>query len=270
MELSNVFFAVLLICFLPRINAEDEEDVLDFEICPSSHPYAFNFGQKCCSEQGSLIQWSETLCNGEVVNCNSSSCEEFRSCSFGKLKNSGLNVWAQAFITIKNLAASYDGMYHFQAKGGEYSYVEANRPIFQGIDEREGECMWWQRQHRHWWIGPCANIGNNAGFAYIEEDVGRPAECKTDMSKDNVCSDEIKMTWRKGGSDELIQNLVLQSHHTFQLSAGENDIDETTSYAGVNAVIQDRTRYKQSCRFVKRSGGFVCRKRNGKIESTRS
>jgi hypothetical protein len=29
------------------------------------------------------------------------------------------------------------------------------------------KCVWWHQQYRHWWVGPCENVGTNSGFAYL-------------------------------------------------------------------------------------------------------
>ena len=33
----------------------------------------------------------------------------------------------------------------------------------------------WHREGRHWWIGPCENVGSDDGFAYQEDDQKCPS-----------------------------------------------------------------------------------------------
>ena len=146
-------------------------------------------------------------------------------------------------------------------------YIEANRPIFSGLNERTGKCLWWHHQYRHWWIGPCDLISQNAGFAYIQEDVSCPGKCKTEEGADGMhyCSSEESMTWRRGGSDEIIINVKMRIETIAASPAGGSEVTETTSSIGISAVIQDGTRYKQSCRFRYVQGKFVCVTKTGNI-----
>jgi hypothetical protein len=106
-------------------------------------------------------------------------------------------------------------------------------------DKIIGKCIWWNKEYRRWWVGPCQNVGGNAGFAYINEDAPCP----------------YTTIWRRGGSNEIIsgvQNFIVQV-----ASAGAQKVDELTATVGVNAIIQNRT-YKQKCKFTYRNGKIRC------------
>ena len=278
MKLLNILIIISLACLLHLVMAvdfqitikffitpeEDEEDILNFGVCPTSHPFAFNYGQKCCSGKGSLTQWTEQSCDGNAIYCDSSSCDDSWPCSHcpATLR---IGCYSYGILRIENLSPFYDGEYYFNSNKEEYWHLEANRPIFQGINVAEGNCLWWHSLYRHWWIGPCQNIGTNNGFAYIAEDIGCPLLCET--IKNGECRASNPMTWRRGDSNEVISNVKIYIDCGAAASAGGQEVIETTSSVGVNAVIQDNKRYKQSCRFVYRNGGFVCVKKNGAIQN---
>ena len=140
---------------------EEEEDVYGFEICPTSHPYAIQTGQKCCSDISNLSDWSSDSCEGTTN-------ENHRPCCT-RCYDAGCHE--SITVKIHNLSPNYDEIYDKTAN------LEANRPIFTGLNAREGKCMWWYRPSRHWWIGQCEDIGQNAGFANIDEDVSCPSNC---------------------------------------------------------------------------------------------
>jgi len=263
MGLSYVLIILILTSFHKNALAE-EDDVEEIGLCPKSHPYAFRNGEGCCLNGGSLTQRTDTSCNGDDISCDTNSCEDRWSCTV--CRSDG--CWGKATIRIKNMSPEYDGSYSFSQAPCclENYYQEANRPIFNGEGDSEGKCIWWHRQYRHWWVGPCDNIGLNAGFAYIREDISCPAQCQTepDSDGDYYCSSDAPITWRRGGSDEQLPDVKLQIvDRAAVASAGGSETAETTSFVGINAVIQDRTRYKQSCRFRYRNGKFVCVKKNG-------
>ncbi len=83
----------------------------------------------------------------------------------------------------------YDGRYVF---GSKYS---DGKQVF----EKEDKCIWWHRQYRHWWIGPCENVGTNSGFAYIQPDLRCP------MLSSGLAW--IEIDWRRGGSNEPIKRV---------------------------------------------------------------
>jgi len=133
------------------------------------------------------------------------------------------------------MSPQYNGQYQFDYYSG---FLEGNRPVFQ----RNGKCVWWHRQYRHWWIGPCENVGQNSGFAYIEQDVYCPGG---------------DVLIRRGGSDEIIRDAKV--YYQSYAAAGGHEPDESSSTAGVNAIIRNG-RYKQTCRPVYRNGKFGCSK----------
>jgi hypothetical protein len=148
-------------------------------------------------------------------------------------------------IDIKNLSPEYDGDYHFDTKGSGYLY--ANRPVYlKGNDAADGKCIWWHKEYRHWWVGPCENVGNNAGFAYINEDTSCPYP---------YFNNDFKLTWRRGGSDEIVSGI--ESYAWAIASAGGKKVEDLTGTAGVNAIIQNRT-YKQKCKFTFRNRKIQC------------
>jgi hypothetical protein len=132
------------------------------------------------------------------------------------------------------MTPEYDGAYH-----NDYQniFLEGNRAVF----EKNGTCVWWHRQYRHWWIGPCENVGLNVGYAYGEEDF--------------VCPYSVK-TWRRGGSNEILHGArVFLS--IFVPYSGGHILEQSSTTAAVNAVIRNG-HYKQTCRPIYRSGRFRC------------
>ncbi len=130
------------------------------------------------------------------------------------------------------MAPEYDGHYSASLKNG---YLEGNRIVY----EKNGKCVWWHRQYRHWWVGPCENVGLNDGYAYAESDV----ECPSGS------------LWRRGGSDEYLHSAEVAWR--ILASAGGYEPHQSSGTAGVNAVIRNG-RYKQTCRPVYRYGRFRC------------
>ena len=65
-------------------------------------------------------------------------------------------------------------------------YQNENRPQY---------CMWWHKPFRHWWIGSCANRGDNSGFAWLDP----PTLCPTDGKNGE---------WRQSQTDEEIDGFV--------------------------------------------------------------
>jgi hypothetical protein len=134
------------------------------------------------------------------------------------------------------MSPEYDGYYH-QLK----NFLEGNRPVF----EMTGNCVWWHQQYRHWWVGPCENVGLNSGYAYAKEDVDCPSD---------------EQTWRRGGSDEFLNGVHVSLSQSFAAPAPEASavlLDETSPTAPVNAIIRNG-RYKQTCRPVYKNGKFKC------------
>ena len=136
--LKIVLFTSLLFHLQCQAAQIKNENVLEFVVCPQSHPKATNRGRQCKS------------LNDETIKCKSSRCENF-------------SPGCDSFPSIKGLPG-YEKSYF--ANG----YLEANRPIFQADDK----CIWWHYPKRNWWIGPCEKVGTNSGFAYLEEDLECP------------------------------------------------------------------------------------------------
>lgn len=59
-------------------------------------------------------------------------------------------------------------------------------------------CIWWHKQYRHWWLGKCKDIGENAGYAYLNPDKSCPHEGKSSE-------------WHKSGSDKTINGYIFYS-----------------------------------------------------------
>ncbi len=60
------------------------------------------------------------------------------------------------------------------------------------------KCIWWYREYRHWWIGPCENVGTNSGYAYIYPDVRCPSPSygskwtKVDWTRDDESGEPLE------------------------------------------------------------------------------
>ena len=54
-------------------------------------------------------------------------------------------------------------------------------------------CIWWENDYRHWWIGDCEKRGNNYGLAYLEPD-------------ENCPHDGLNSRWRRAGTNEILTN----------------------------------------------------------------
>lgn len=141
LEILKVFLCTSLLFNLQSETAQiKKENVLEFIVCPQSHPIAINQGRQC----------SMPFNVGKTIKCKSSRCEHFYPT-------------CDVTLFIKGID-DYDKIY------SQNSFLEANRPIFQDEDK----CVWWKYPNRNWWIGPCENVGTNSGFAYMEEDLDCP------------------------------------------------------------------------------------------------
>jgi hypothetical protein len=132
-------------------------------------------------------------------------------------------------------------------------YLSANRPVY----IKDDKCIWWHKEYRHWWFGPCENVGGNAGHAYIEEDVSCPF--LTDVNKPIRGTNEtLELTFRRGGSDEIITgvkiHLYTELYSGFAVSTSTEDL---SGAAGLTFTIQN-LRYKQKCKFSYRNGNLKC------------
>ena len=276
-----VWLIIFLIC--GQVAAKEEEDLFDFGVCPESHPFAFESGKQCCSERSN---WSYTFCKGISIDCESSSCKDYVSCC-RNCSCSSITTGCSSNMTveIENLSPDYDGRY-LMARN-----LEANQPIFVGLDKMEGKCMWWHGQNRRWWIGLCNDIRDNVGFAYINEDLGCHSECRheEETGYEFLCP-EISSTWRRGGSNEGITGVTLTRIQALQATSAEdqktnilstvrfhfkearrrrkrrtdpatarvNPDSPGSTAVGIQPINQGGTQYRQNCRPVFRNGKFVC------------
>jgi hypothetical protein len=199
-------------------NNVQEESILEFAVCPKSNPYKREEGKVCCSEP----IYSRFGC-GETVDCPSIRCED---------ADNACGVYSYNFT---NMATDYDGAYT-----EIHDILEANRPIFQNDDK----CIWWHQPTRHWWIGPCENVGSDTGFAYIEND--------------ETCPDsEI---WQRSGTNETIPDIdVYINGYVVLTEASGKKSEYQSGIAAVNVVVSQST-YRQQCRFKYRNGIYKCAK----------
>jgi hypothetical protein len=180
-----------------------EEDTFDFEVCPESHPYAFSQGQKCCSQQNldETEFWISNACQADSIACPATKCED-------------LNEDCYPYLSVTG-ESDRGGIYN------KIDFLEANRPIFK---KEEGDsCVWWHQPYRHWWIGSCKNVGTNFGYAYLQED----GSCPSLPYPNNA-------TWRKGGTDEIIDGLKASGDLLFQQTVGSGPPPSFSGTAGVN------------------------------------
>jgi hypothetical protein len=78
------------------------------------------------------------------------------------------------------------------------------------------KCIWWKRQYRRWWIGPCKKVGTNSGYAYIKQDV----RC----ASPSFGIEWIELDWRRGGSDKRLKGVQQRyrgCHETFDENGNE-------------------------------------------------
>ncbi len=224
-------YLIIILFFVLQSQAgriKREPDTYDFDVCPESHPYAFSRGHKCCSQQN-LDEpefWISNACQADSIACPGSHCEDSEDKCFLDLKVSG--------------DSNHNGYYN------KIIYSEGNRPIY--LIEDGDLCIWWHQPYRHWWIGDCENIGTNSGFAYLQED----SSCPNTPNPSNP-------TWRRGGSDEILNEFELTAEKSPLEAVGVLSVIFSGT-AGVNVIIREG-KYKQSCRFVyNRNGKFKCEK----------
>ena len=232
--------AFLMILFLAgSLHARrsvNQNYVLVFDVCPKSYPFAFDYGTKCCTKAYEGKFWSSNRCPGKAAYCPASKCEDsVLTCTVNCEYEYCVHI-----VKIGYMSREYNGDYYFEFSNN----VEAHRPVY--VKRSGGKCIWWHYRYRHWWVGPCENIGRNAGYAYLDEDYTCPF-------------DGAKQTWRRGGSDQLIRGgrtipMVLAS-------AGAKRPKDLSGTAGVNAIFRNG-RYKQQCRSVYRSKRFTCQRNN--------
>jgi hypothetical protein len=72
-------------------------------------------------------------------------------------------------------------------------------------------------RYRHWWVGPCENLGTNSGYAYMEIGFDCPKNSGTWMN----------VEWRRGGSDQRlsgIQNKFSGCHDIFDDNGRKTEV----------------------------------------------
>ncbi len=139
-------------------------------------------------------------------------------------------------IKAINFPSEYNGIYSFDKFNGT---LEGGRPVFQ----RNGKCVWWHRLYRHWWVGPCENVGKNTGFAYAKEHVDCPS---------------YEQTWWRGGSNTFLNDVhVYIPLPPFAPQGNAYLADWSSSIAGVNIIIR-KGQYKRTCKPVYKNGKFKC------------
>ncbi len=182
----------------------------DFDLCPESHPTAFDCGRKCCKPSGQIPSWSEANCEGEAIYCSGLACEEY------------ITDCQSYFLLEGTESRAFEGEYY------ETDYLEANRPVYSSGEN----CIWWYRAERNWWIGSCENVGTNNGFAYHEKDLD--------------CPDFYEDGWRSKITNETFSiNLFESPFHAVVAFVPSKSL---TGTAGVNFIKQKR-HYRQTCTF---------------------
>ncbi len=206
--------------FSPLASLPSQDKQHDFDLCPESHPRAFDCGRKCCKPSEKTPSWSEANCDGELIYCTALPCEDD-------------TTQCTPMIFIKDTEkGAFDGDYI------RTNYSEANRPLYSS-DEN---CIWWFRAERHWWIGSCENVGTNEGFAYLEND--------------EDCPQNSGSIWRSGITNEVLSF----QHYTFEPApvAGSDLSGFLGATSGVNVVKQNR-HYHQTCKPKYISGKLRCK-----------
>jgi hypothetical protein len=201
----------------------------DFDLCPESHPSAFDCGGKCCKPDTfeATLSWSGASCQGEVINCSGLTCENDKTeCDFSIFIQGPEN---------KEFEEDYELT----------KYLEANRPLYSNGEN----CIWWYRAERHWWIGSCENIGTNVGFAYLEQDYDCPVNSN--------------IIWRRRITNEAISLVIYPRTTTIEAATARPGSSSDYSHflggtSGVNVVKQNR-RYRQSCTPKYIRGQFSCK-----------
>jgi hypothetical protein len=81
---------------------------------------------------------------------------------------------------------------------GAYSVMDddwsSERVVYRHEQNRQA-CVWWHKQHRHWWIGDCRKKGLDHGYAWLEPDLN----CPSDPDPDGESP-----IWRRDGTDEVL------------------------------------------------------------------
>ena len=114
--------------------------------------------------------------------------------------------------------------------------------------------------------GQCEDIGQNAGFANIDEDVSCPSNCHLqDFLEFPLTCFKRLLTWKDGESNDVIDGVTLTYEDIWEFLVGSSsatDTIEAMSAVGINTVIQNGTWFRQRCTSKHRNGVFVCLKNN--------
>ena len=212
---------------VPEVRKPDDISQNDFELCPATHPAAFDKGRQCCNSSSS---WSSPTCNGESIDCFGPPCEPFwTDCS-------------TLYAFIDNTRCLY---FDAIAEEGEKYYRDANRYVY----EFDGTCMWWRRPGRHWWVGSCDDVGTDAGYAYLEEDLDCPVGFREGGK------------WKRRDTNEILDGLEGTRDPNKQVpcgfASGSNVVDSPGGFVGVNFIKQDN-HYTQKCKPIPFQGRFIC------------
>jgi hypothetical protein len=215
----------------------------DFDLCPESHPSAFDCGGKCCKPDPyeETPSWSGASCQGEVIDCSGLTCESYEiDCTASILIQQTENEELDGFYTQTN-------------------YSEANRPLYSNGEN----CIWWYRAERRWWVGSCENIGTNIGFAYLEQDYDCPVHFHNIWRR--IITDDAPslVNYPKTTTTTIttitITTTTTTTYTTKPMYAGSGSIFPhfLGGTSGVNVVKQNR-RYRQSCTPKYIRGQFSC------------
>lgn len=105
---------------------------------------------------------------------------------------------------------AYNGVYvsYMEFDSNEEAFfpeiVVNNRPVFRILTQdtrNDDKCIWWH-EYKHWWMGPCSSVGDEAGHAYLDPDENCP-----------FLSEEASgFQWRRGSSNEFIVGKSQSKH----------------------------------------------------------
>ena len=77
-------------------------------------------------------------------------------------------------------------------------------------------CIWWDKQFKHWWVGDCEKRGNNYGTAFLEPD--------------EICPNHGKVgDWKRSGTSEILREGIIdegiskENTSSSKLRLGKND-----------------------------------------------
>ena len=92
----------------------------------------------------------------------------------------------------------YNSNYTASFQNLEKSVFVNNRPI---MKSGKGHCIWWH-ESRNWWIGPCENVGQNTGYAFLETDLKCPS------TSNNVWTPNFGI-WKEAATNEVLNGVTI-------------------------------------------------------------